>query len=147
MFKRMAYMYFSSRDWFKHCRSQTGGNLLQKSTAAALSCSEVCGVSLRCCVEVSSRHRHSTPLLSLSSTNSGKSAGEEHCTLLMEAKGTFSPRPAEMGRGRGGRLKGAKDLSVCVKAGWFWQSWPTYPPWVFVQALLLNESIFWETRV
>lgn len=59
---------------------------------------EVCGVSLRCFVEVSSRHRHSTPLLSLFSTNSGKSAAEEHCTLLIEAKGTFSQRPAEMGR-------------------------------------------------
>ncbi len=101
------HVFFSSGDWYKHCRSQTWGNLLQKSTTAALSCSEVCGVSLLCCVEVSSRHRHSTPLLSLSSTSSGKSAGEEHCTLLMEAKGTFSPRPAEMGRGRGGKKKGA----------------------------------------
>lgn len=37
-------VFFSSGDWYKHCRSQTWGNLLQKSTTAALSCSEVCGV-------------------------------------------------------------------------------------------------------
>lgn len=60
-----------------------------------------------CCVELSSCHRHSTLLLSLSSTNSGKSAGEQHWTLLMESKGTFSPRPGDMGMGRGGNEKGA----------------------------------------